>query len=218
MRILTAAFLFATAAVAAVPAAADCKDEVLAALAKQRKAPAFRMDSAMLSEQGPMRMVVDYLQPDRMRQVVSLAISPDKSTETILIGSTAWGRDGTGWTELSPDITREIINQREETLGEDAGTIGTVACLGSTAIDGRELIAYRIENDAQVGPVDRSPDAKANAAKALADETRPLRMFYVDPASGLPARSVFARANKLDKPIFKADYSYGSNIKIEPPK
>lgn len=205
----------------AVPVLADCKDEVLAALEKQRKVASFRMESSMISEQGPIRMSVDYLQPDRMRQVVTRAIAPDKPVETILVGSKAWSKDGeakdAGWVELSPEITRQIIDSRDEVLGDDAGTIGTVGCLGSTAIDGRELIAYRIENDAQTGPVDRSPDAKVKAQKALADEARPLRMFYVDPQSGLPARSVFIRANKPEKPMFRADYTY-TDIKIEPPK
>jgi len=36
--------------------------------------------------------------------------------------------------------------------------------------------------------------------------------------AGLPLRSVFARANKMDKPIFEATYSYPVDIKVEPPK
>lgn len=222
---LTGLTMAAAMAVALLPtlatsAHASCKDEVLAALEKQRKAPAFRMQTAMVDEQGPLKMMVEYQQSGRMRQVVTRAVAPDKPIETILVGSTSWSREGVGgtWSELSAEITREIIGQRDEVLGDDPGSIGTVACLGSTAVDGRELIVYRIENDAQTGPVDRSPGAKETAAKALADEARPLRMFYVDPATGLPARSVFARANRIDKPIFKADYVYDATIRIEPPK
>lgn len=205
------------------PALAACKDEVLAAIDKQRKVAAFRMETSMISEGGPVKMTVDYAQPDRMRQRVVRAIAPDEAIETILIGSKAWSKDSGskeaagGWVELSPEITRQIIDQRDEVLGEDPGTIGTVGCLGSTAIDGRELIAYRIENDAQTGPRDMSPDAKEKMRLALADEARPLRMFYVDPQSGLPVRSVFARANKLEKPMFRADYSY-ADIRIDPPR
>lgn len=199
-------------------AAAACQNEVLAALEKQRKAAAFRMQTSMLSEQGPLRMVVDYRAPDRMRQVVTRAIAPDQSTETILVGSKAWGKDGATWVELSAEVTRDLSGQLDEVFGDAAGAIGTVACLGSTSIDGRELMAYRIENDAQVGPKDMSPDAKAKAAAALADPSRPIRMFYIDPKSGLPARSVFARADRMEKPVFKAEYTYDDAIKIEPPK
>jgi hypothetical protein len=198
------------------PAFAECKDEVLGALEKQRKAASFRMDTNMVSEAGPVKMTVDYQRPDRMRQTVKVAINP-VPVETILVGSKAWSKEGEGWTELSAEVTKEMVAQLDETLGDESGTIGTVACLGSTAIEGQELVAYRIESDAQTGPEDRSPDARDKAKAALADEGRPLRMFYVDPKTGLPMRSVFARANKLDKPIFKAAYSYPADIKIEPP-
>ena len=203
-------------ALGTVPTRADCRDEVLAALDKQRKAPGFRMETNMVSEQGPVKMLVDYLPPDRMRQRVTAAISP-VPVETVLVGGKAWSKDGDKWTELSPDITGEMVNQLDETLGDDRGTIGTVACLGSTAIDGQDLTVYRVENDAQVGPEDRSPDAKEKAKAALADDGRALRMFYIDPKTGLPVRSVFARANKLDKPIFKAVYTYPTDLKIDAP-
>lgn len=200
-----------------VPAAAECKDEVLGALEKQRKAQSFRMETSMVSEQGPVKMRVDYVRPDRMRQVVTVVVDP-KPVETILVGSTAWSKEGDEWKVVAPDVTKEMISQLDETFGDESGTIGTVGCLGSTAIDGQEMMVYRIENDAQTGPADMSPDAKAKAKAALVDEGRPLRMFYVDPKTGLPMRSVFARANKLDKPIFKATYSYPDGIKIDAPK
>ena len=47
---------------------------------------------------------------------------------------------------------------------------------------------------------------------------RPVRVIYVDPTTGLPMRSIFARADKLDKPIFEATYSYPADIKIDIPK
>jgi hypothetical protein len=202
---------------AAGEARADCREEVLAALDKQRKSKAFRMETNMVSEQGPVKMTVEYQPPDRMRQTVTVAIDP-KPVETILVGSKAWSKDGDGWTELSPGIAKEMVAQLDDTFGDDQGTIGTVGCLGSTAIDGQDLMAYRVENDAATGPKDMSPDAREKAKQALADEARPLRLFYVDPKTGLPMRSVFARANKLDKPIFKAIYSYPTDIKIEQPK
>jgi hypothetical protein len=195
---------------------ADCKDEVMASLAKQRKVVAFRMQTDMVSEAGPVKMTVDYMPPDKMRQTTKVAINP-VPIETVLVGPKAWTKDGEAWVPLSDGITKELSSQLDEVLGDETGTLGTVACLGSTAIDGTELIAYRIESDAQTGPKDMSPDAKEKARLALADEARPLRMFYVDPQTGLPMRSVFARANKLDKPIFKAAYSYPTDIKIEAP-
>ena len=216
MRIVTTLVTALTLLIAASPANAECKDEVLAALDKQRKAVAFRMETNMISENGPVKMTVEYLPPGRMRQIVTVAVEP-KPVESILIAGKAWSKDGDTWTPLAEDVAKDMAAQLNETFGDDSGTIGTVACLGSTAIEGQELIAYRVENDAQIGPVDKSADAAEKARAALADEGRPLRMFYVDPKTGLPMRSVFARANKLDKPIFKAVYTYPADIKIEAP-
>jgi len=210
--------LLIAAAVAMMPLAvhAECKDEVLTSLEKQRHSQAFRMETSMVLDQGPVNMIVEYLPPGRMHQTVKVA-TEDKPTETIIIGLKAWSKADGPWEEMPEETSKMMSAQLNELLGDDPGNIGTVGCLGSTTVDGRELVVYRIENDAQTGPKDFSPGAKEKAAAALADEGRPLRMFYVDPATGLPARSLFARANKLDKPIFRANYSYPSDIKIEPP-
>ena len=56
-------------------------------------------------------------------------------------------------------------------------------------------------------------------AKGAENKTKneAVRMMYLDPKSGLPARSIFARADMLDKPIFKEVYTYPDEIKIEVP-
>lgn len=215
--IRTLAAVSLVSALATPSAFAACKDEVLAALDKQRKAPAFRMESSMINERGPVKMVVEFVPPDRMRQTVTAAVDP-KPTETLVISGKAWVKDDGAWKELSSETAGQLVSQIDEIFGDDPGTIGTVGCLGSTAIDGQELMAYRIENDAQTGPVDRSPGAKEKAAAALTDENRAVRMFYVDAKSGLPVRSLFARANKLDKPIFTATYTYPTGLAIDPPQ
>jgi hypothetical protein len=43
-------------------------------------------------------------------------------------------------------------------------------------------------------------------------------VIYVDTTTGLPVRSIYARANKLDKPIFEALYTYPADIKVETPQ
>ncbi len=45
-----------------------------------------------------------------------------------------------------------------------------------------------------------------------------MRVIFVDPTTGLPMRSIFARADKLDKPIFEAIYSYPADIKVDIPR
>ena len=200
--------------IAAAPAAkAACKDEVASALERQRKTSGFRMQTKMLSEQGPVDMTVDYLMPNRMYQVVKSLTDP-KPVETIVIGRDAWSRlEGEDWRPLHPQIADALAAQMQETLGEDAGTLGDFECLGKQAVADKNLLAYQGEN-VEPGPKDMSPGAK-NKPK-LPD--RPVRVIFVDPTTGLPMRSIFARADKLDKPIFEANYSYPADIKIEIPK
>jgi hypothetical protein len=73
------------------------------------------------------------------------------------------------------------------------------------------LLAYQGENE-KPGPKDLSKEKPPK----LPD--RPVRIIYVDPITGLPLRSIFARADKLDRPIFQAIYSYPIDLKIEAPK
>ncbi len=206
--------LMATALLFVVSAAAQagsCKDEVGAALDRQRKSSGFRMQTKMISEQGPVDMTVDYVLPDRMRQVVKSAIDP-VAIETVLVGNLAWShREGEPWTPLNPRLTSDLITQLEENLGDDPGELGDFECLGKKPVDGKDMLAYQGENDPG-GPKNLSEQKPPK----LPD--RPVRIIYVDTITGLPMRSIFARANKLEKPIFEANYSYPVDLKIEAPK
>jgi hypothetical protein len=191
--------------------AASCKDEVASALERQRKSSGFRMHTMMISEDGKVDMTVDYVLPDRMRQVVKSAKDPEP-IETVLVGNLAWSRRGDGpWTPLNAQLTNALVTQMEETLGNDPGSVGEFDCLGKKPVDGKDMLAYQGENDPG-GPKDLSKEKPPK----LPD--RPVRIIYVDTITGLPMRSIFARANRLDKPIFEAIYTYPIDIKIEAPK
>ena len=209
-RLLMATALIFTAGGAAE--AASCKDEVATALERQRKSSGFRMETKMISEQGPVDMTVDYVLPDRMRQIVKSAIDP-VAVETVLVGNLAWSRrEGEPWVPLNPQLTNALVNQLEQNLGEEQeGTLTDFECLGKKPVDGRDMLAYQGENE-QPGPKDMSKEKPPK----LPD--RPVRIIYVDTITGLPMRSIFARADKLDKPIFQAQYSYPVDLKIEAPK
>ena len=207
-RIVTAvAVCFAMSAAAY----ADCKDDIAAALAKQRNLSSFRMDSVMLTSEGRIHMVVDYLLPDRMRQVIGPVDDP-KPVETILIGKKAWSRQDGDWSPVHPQIVGALVDQLQQTVrDDDEGKLGDFECLGKVKVEGREFLAYQGENE--------DPNAKKVQAKnkpKLPD--RPVRVIYVDPVTGLPARSVFGRANRLDTPIFEAMYTYPVDIEIKMPK
>jgi hypothetical protein len=210
-RMLTAVALLIVASAAAQ--AASCKDEVATALERQRKMSGFRMETVMLSPEGKVNMTVDYMLPDRMRQVISSVADPTP-VETVLVGNLAWTRrKDEPWTPLNPQLTNALVNQMQSTFGEDPGVLGDFECLGKKPVGDKDMLAYQGENEG-AGPKNLSPDAKDKPK--LAD--RPVRIIYVDSTTGLPMRSIFVRANKIDKPIFEATYSYPVDLKIEAPK
>jgi hypothetical protein len=198
-------------AVAGTAAQADCRDEVASALDRQRKTSGFIMQTQMLSEDGRVDMTVEYVLPDRMRQIIKSEKDPDP-IETVLVGDRAWTRrQGEPWMLVNPHLTNQLAQQVQDTLGDNPGELGEFECLGRQTVEGKPLLAYQGENES--GPKDLSPGAK-NKPKL---PNRPVRVIYVDQITGLPMRSIFARADKLDKPIFEATYSYPADIKIEAP-
>lgn len=191
---------------------ADCKDEVATALDRQRKSSGFRMQTTMISEQGKIDMTVDYVLPDRMRQVIKSEMDPEP-VETVVVGHYAWSRrKDEPWIPLNPQLTNELITQMEETVGDNPLPLGNFECLGKQPVEGKDMLAYQGENE---------PGGPKNVGKEEKEPklpNRPVRIIYVDPTSGLPIRSIFARADKLDKPIFEANYSYPADLRIEAPK
>ena len=190
---------------------ADCRDEVSEALKRQREMSGFRMDSKMVTEDGLVDMQVDYVLPNRMRQVVTSVKDPTP-IETVVVSPFAWTRrQGEPWIPLNPQLTSELITQMDETVGKDAGgELGEFECLGRKPVDGEQMLAYQGENE--------GPGPKNLGEKKPKLPNRPVRVIYVDATTGLPKRSIFARADQLDKPIFQANYSYPADLKIEAPK
>jgi hypothetical protein len=217
-RLLTA---FSILVAAGSASHAACKDEVATALERQRKTSGFSMKTKMLSEQGLVDMTVEYVLPNRMRQVITSTAEP-KPVETIIIGRDGWSRmEGEDWRPLHPQIADAMAAQMQETLGDnqEATTLGDFECLGKQTVGDKQYLAYLGENNDQP-PGDGNQPKMKPAAKSDAPKSpgRPVRVIYVDPTTGLPARSIFARANMLEKPIFEAVYAYPADIKIETPK
>jgi hypothetical protein len=207
-------FLFGTAAVAQ---SASCRDEVAVALERQRHTSGFRMKTRMLAEQGLVRMTVDYVQPNRMRQVITSAAEP-KPVETVVIGREGWTRiEGEDWRPLSPQVADAMAAHMQETLGEEQeGGIGDFDCLGQQPVADKNYLAYQGENVEQQGP----PGAglpRPKVRDTAKEPGRPVRVLYVDPTTGLPMRSIFALANKLDKPIYETTYTYPVDIAVDAP-
>ena len=215
--VIAAVMAAVVAAGTAAEASQKCSQEMGVALDNQRKSGAFRMDVFMISEQGPVKMTVDYQLPDRMRQVVTMVLDP-KPVETVLVGGKAWSRQaasgksdgakGGEWSAVSDEVTRDLVEQVKQSVAEKPEDVGRWDCLGKLTVEGTEFNAYQ---GGETGPTDLSPDAQKKP------KNEAVRIIYVDPTTGLPARSIFARPDKLDRPIFKATYSYPKDLKIEPP-
>lgn len=185
--------------------AATCKEEVAAAFEKQRKAGSFRMVTNMVNEQGPVQMTVDYILPNKMRQTVKALANPNP-VETLLVFDRAWTSEGKGWTAAAPELADQLTKEIAETVLEPPSKFIDYACLGKVTVEGKELFAYRAEEDT------------TQKIPGTAQTDPPLRLLYVDPETGLPARNIVALKGREDKPFFKTVFTYPKDIKIEPPE
>lgn len=202
--------LAASLGIAPGAAVADCSTEVALAVTAQGKQKFLRKETNMITEAGPARMVVEYATPDRMRQVVT-PLTEGKPVESIVVGEKAWTNNGEGWKEAPPGETAALVQYMIKSISQVYQDVGKFECVGTETVDGQELRGYR-------GLDDEPPPIPGKEAKPQKPKNEAVRMVYLDPKTGLPARSVLARAGFLDKPIFKEVYTYPDKIEIEPPK
>lgn len=188
---------------AAKPNANPCGDEVAAALQKLRNSSWFRMESRMITENGLTDMTVDYVLPDRMHQKVTVVGQP-VTQEVILIGEQSWSNEGEGWRALPKDITDQLITQMKDNVLTEQKEVGKYACKGRTQLDGKDVMAYKLEDE----PPEDSKGTKNEA----------FRMFYVDSMTGLPVLNAIVSPGREDKPLFKTSYSFPIDLKVEAPK
>lgn len=206
IRYSFAAALALSVAIAA-PAFADCSTEVALGVNSQGKQKFIRKETNMISENGPMKMVVEYATPDRMHQVLT-PLTEGKPVEAVVVGDKAWTNNGEGWKESPPGETDQLVQFMIKSIAQVYQEVGKFECLGTERVDGRELRAYR--------GLDEKPKDKKKDEKEIKNEA--VRIVYLDPVTGLPARSILAREGFLDKPIFKEVYEYPEKIEIEAPK
>jgi hypothetical protein len=180
-----------------------CRDEVAAALQKLRNSSWFRMETSMITENGPTEMTVDYVLPDRMHQKVNVTGQP-VTQEVILIGSEAWSNEGEGWRILPADITAQLMAQMKDNVLTQQDDVGNYACKGKTKFEGKDVMSYKLEDE---------PPENAQGTKNEA-----FRMFYVDALTGLPLRNAIVSPGREEKPLFKTSYSYPLDLRIEAPK
>lgn len=186
------------------PNANPCRDEVASALEKLRKSSWFRMDTNMITEQGPTTMQIDYVLPDKMHQKVTVVATKQKS-EIILIGNDGWSRQNDeGWKVLPTDLAQQLKNQMQENVMSQQADVGNYSCKGRTQFEGKDVLSYKLEDEPQ-----KDSTAPKNEA---------FRMFYVDAVTGLPVSNAMIVPGREDKPVFKVVYGFPLDMTVEPPK
>jgi hypothetical protein len=187
----------------AKPNANPCRDEVAAALQKLRKSSWFRMESNLLTENGPTTLAADYVLPDKMHQTTTIETTK-QTTQIILIGKQAWQNEGRGWEPVPEDLAQQYVAQMYENVVEHQTDVGNYSCKGRMKVSGREVMGYKLEDEQQAGA-----DGPKNEA---------FRMFYVDAVTGLPMSNELVTPGREGKPFFKTSYSFPIDLKIEAPK
>jgi hypothetical protein len=141
-------------------------------------------------------------------------LTEDKPVEAIVVGDKAWTNNGSGWVEAPKEEADQLVTYMIKSSSQIYQEVGKFECVGAENVEGRQLRAYRGINEAPA-PV---PGKDGKELQSTAPKNEAVRMVYLDPDTGLPARSIFAHAEQLDKPIFKEVYTYPAEIKIEAPK
>ncbi|MET0408695.1 MAG: hypothetical protein ABW006_10045 [Hyphomicrobium sp.] len=185
------------------PNANPCADEVSAALQKLRKSSWFRMDTQMITENGPTSMQIEYVLPDRMHQIVTVQLT-NKVSELILVGNQAWSKQDGGWRAVPAQVAAQLRDQMDDTVVKQQTDVGNYACKGKTNVDGRDVLSYKLETEPEKGETTGTNQA--------------FRMFYVDALTGLPASNALLAPGHETKPIFKTTYSFPIDMQIAPPK
>ena len=211
-RFSFAALLAVVTILSAGPALADCTEEVLEAVKKQSQLKSFRVVSKVISEAGPMKLSTDYLLPDRMYQTAVIE-SDQSKLETILVNDKAWTNEGDGWRTVSFEDVQYLTSQLKTATGAQAKAVGAFDCIGVETYEGKAQRGFKSK---PVLPEGLKLKEGTDASSIINNDA--VRVVYVDAETGLPARSIFAKADKLDKPIFQEAYFYPNDIAIEAPK
>ena len=199
----TLAIIASGMALTSAALADDCSKDVSAAFEKQRASKAFRVAMDQGTVEGPVRMTVDYIPPGRMLQTVVGKHMPGEQ-QTMFVDGRAFAGSSGSFEELLPQFSQSISAEVSAAISAPQ-KLGVFECLGKTAFEGKDYVAYR------------TSDKAAAAGAADAQETL-ARTIYVDPASGLPALNVVAALSGKGEPVLKIVYSYPTDIVIEAPQ
>jgi hypothetical protein len=190
-------------------ALADCRAEVEAAFHKlQTPGRAYRPVTTMASivhvadTRGVrvFRETAEFVLLDRKRRKLDY-VGDKPSSEWIRVGERTWMHEGQQWLEGYVWMDKDIL------LSGVWSHRMSFECLGEVVFEGKTYTGYGANDPTTVmivvGLGEPGPKLR--------------RMILVDGQTGLPTFEIFAAASELDSPIWKIQYTYPRDIKIEPP-
>ncbi len=131
----------------------------------------------MVSERGPVKMVVEYQTPNRMHQILT-PLTEDKPVEAIVIGDKAWTNNGEGWKRAPAGETEQLVQFMIKSIAQVYQEVGKFECVGTESRRGPR--ASRLSR----------PEEPTEARAEPAPQERSGAHGLLDPATGLPARSI----------------------------
>ncbi len=193
--------VLAALAAAAGPAWADeaCRKAVEEAFTKQRQSKAFRSEVTNPAADDGAKQVFEYVPPLLMHRIVTTPTLPEPM-ESIGFGNRAWIAESSGWMEMQPHFAESHKQHLMDLFGQPVSIKADYTCLGTVALDGKEMTAYR------------------TLPEIGSDGIAVVRTVYVDAKTGLPEANIVGD-EKGEKPaLVREIYSYPEDLKIEVPE
>jgi hypothetical protein len=210
-----------TAASVAEPST-SCRDEVAAAFERLKTLPHRKEETIVVSDQQTAHEISEFLPPDRIRKIENNGVPGYGTSQTIWVGQRVWSNwTGWpwGWRAWDPFLLRgRGMESADMPIAADA----VFECLGRVEFEGKTYLGYRSRIEKMFAVVvphngALSDTAQQELERKLRQMPQEWRTFFVDPQTTLPAHDLAAQENKLGNPSRKVQYSYPTDIKIEPP-
>lgn len=210
MRALLAVLLISVSG----PALAEvsCKEQVDAAFAKLRESGKFRLETTINNKDGTLKMLADYVLPDRMHQKVTLG-GEGAAMEMIVVGKKAWSNQGGGWAALPDAFAQTVANQIKDSVANAPKVSTEYKCVGDKEFEGKTYTLYQ-----GILAMPLSPDAKDKGPRVSAVSVPNQQNVYIDKETGLPVRNIVTPVTEPEKRLFDGKFTVLKDLSVDPPK
>jgi hypothetical protein len=177
-------------------AMADCKDDVIAVMDRSTLAGPYRTVAAMIAGERRITITSDVVPPGDLR----VSTTVDGNTRDMMkIADRVWLNEGQGWRDAPPAVAAQVQKMASQAKSVEPSVVNDVDCLGTQAVDGRDVLVYSYKID--------TPGGKGSSSN----------MLYVDPASRLPKRVVVEGRVGPVKSRTDMTYVFDTAIKLQAP-